>query len=304
MENEDLIKKWLKGDLTDDEKQAFEERKDFELNTKIIDEAKRFKASQFSMVDDFEAFKSKYQAEGKKVKSINWMRPLLKVAAILVVAFGLYFYFSESEQTLFKTMAAEKIDFELPDGSKVILNALSTLQLNEDNWEENRTVSLDGEAFFKVKKGSTFSVKTKGGEVSVLGTQFNVKQRNKLFEVVCFEGLVKVASDSTVKILHSGETFKMENARIIENKTDQKEPQWLHAVSRFSETPFINVIEELERQYDVKVTPKNIDSARKFSGGFVHNNLEEALVAITKPMGLKYKISASNEVVIYAENDQ
>lgn len=305
MKNDDLLKKWLNGELTDAEKQAFEKRDDFVLNSKIINKAKRFKASHFSTVDDFEEFRSKYEAEKKMVKSMKWMRPLLKVAAILVVAFGLYFYFSESELTLFKTVSAEKIDFELPDGSKVVLNALSQLQFNEGSWEQDRTVSLVGEAFFKVEKGNVFTVKTKEGKVRVLGTQFNVKQRDSLFEVACFEGSVKVSSNSIEKILYSGETFRMENDTTIKvDKSGQKEPEWLRAISLFNESPFMHVIEELERQYNVKVTLEDIYTARKFSGGFGHNNLKEALVAITKPMGLEYKIISTNEVVFYAGNGQ
>ena len=47
----------------------------------------------------------------------------------------------------------------------------------ENKWKNERSVNLDGEGFFKVAKGSKFDVETSAGTVSVVGTQFNVKNR-------------------------------------------------------------------------------------------------------------------------------
>ena len=84
----------------------------------------------------------------------------------------------------------------------------TTLKYASNKWDKKRRVRLEGEAFFKVAKGSTFTVDTKTGSVKVLGTQFNVKNRIGFFEVVCYEGLVGVTvsdyNDETArKILNS-----------------------------------------------------------------------------------------------------
>jgi Fe2+-dicitrate sensor, membrane component len=65
----------------------------------------------------------------------------------------------------------------------VNLNSSSQLSYSKNKWDSKREVTLNGEAFFKVSKGSTFDVITLNGKVSVLGTQFNVKQRENYFEV-------------------------------------------------------------------------------------------------------------------------
>ena len=56
---------------------------------------------------------------------------------------------------------SQKQEISLPDNSQVSLNALSSVTYNESSWDENRELTLNGEAFFKVEKGSTFEVKTK-----------------------------------------------------------------------------------------------------------------------------------------------
>lgn len=299
MEKEYLIKKWLNNELTDAEKEAFEQLDDFELNTSIVDVAKHFKASNFSNTKDFKTFKQEYEAHKKPVRSLNWFKPLMKIAAALVIGFGIYFYTFNNNITTFETLANQKTSIELPDHSKVQLNALSQIIFNKNGWKDKRQVKLDGEAYFVVEKGSRFDVLTNEGLVSVVGTEFNVKQRHDYFEVKCFEGIVKVASNKFERTLHAGDTFQILNGIFIEDKTKIIEPHWINQMSSFNEIPFLNVIEEFERQYDVKVTLKNVDFTRTFTGGFNHDNIEEALISITKPMGLTFKVNSSNDVVIH-----
>ncbi len=102
---------------------------------------------------------------------------------------------------------AEKTAVELPDLSQVKLNAQSRLTFNKKSWNKKREVVLDGEAYFKVAKGSKFSVITKDGTVTVLGTQFNVKHRDNYFEVVCFEGSVGVEYKESSVTLKPGYSF-------------------------------------------------------------------------------------------------
>ena len=62
------------------------------------------------------------------------------------------------------------------------------------------------------------------------------------------------------------------------------------------------VLAELERQYNIEITYKNININRLFTGGFEHDNLGNALIAITKPMNLTYELSSSNLVILHGEN--
>jgi ferric-dicitrate binding protein FerR (iron transport regulator) len=299
MDKEYLIKKWLNNELTDAEKLAFEKLDDYKLNTQILDAAKQFRASNFSNIQDFETFKQEYQSKKKPVRKLYWQNTFIKIAAVLIIGVGIYYYAFKNTLTTFETLANQKTNIELPDHSKVKLNALSKIEFNKNDWQKKRQVRLNGEAYFKVEKGNKFDVITTDGIVTVLGTEFNVKQRHNYFEVNCFEGIVSVNSNKIIRTLHAGDIFQILNGIFINDKTTIVEPQWLHNISSFNEVPLLVVFEEFERQYDVKVTLKNVNSTRKFTGGFKHNNFKEALISITKPMGLTYEISSSNDVVIH-----
>ena len=114
----------------------------------------------------------------------NWAKQLIKIAAILAISFSVYYYTTTLDTTI-TTLAAQKTTIDLPDASHVSLNALSSLTFNKKDWDDERDITLNGEAYFKVAKGERFTVNTSSGIVTVLGTQFNIKQRDNLFEVVC-----------------------------------------------------------------------------------------------------------------------
>ena len=149
---------------------------------------------------------------------------------------------------------------------------------------------MEGEAFFDVAKGAKFDVVTTKGTVSVLGTEFNVKQRGNFFEVACFEGTVRVVTDDYTEILQAGDNFKLFDGEMATGKNTYEEPQWTKNRSYFQRVPVSEVFAELERQYDVTVTFEDIDSNQLFTGVFLHNDLETALMSVSEPLDLQYQI--------------
>ncbi|MGB6269799.1 MAG: FecR family protein, partial [Olleya sp.] len=215
--------------------------------------------------------------------------PLLKVAAVLAICLCGYYY-TTTLDTSFDTKLAEKISIELPDNSTVNINALSKITFNNNNWDTNRTIKLDGEAFFNVKEGGDFSVVTDAGTVNVIGTQFNIKQRQDYFEVVCYEGEVQINYNSGKTNLKAGDSFLIINGKKVERlATNKTQPEWLNNVSSFISVPLSEVLAEFERQFDVKFDIGNIKTDKLFSGKFTHNNIETALKSITQPLQLQYK---------------
>lgn len=299
MEREDLIKKWLNDKLTPAEKQMFERGEDFALHHAIVDNAKHFKASNFSKPESFQDLQSTYQSQKSNKKQLNWLRPLLRIASVLVIILGIYFTFFNTNLTVVEALVNQQVDFELPDHSQLTLNAGSKIEFNKTEWKDNRHLNLEGEAYFKVAKGETFDVVTSQGVVSVVGTKFNVKQRDTYFEVQCFEGIVKVTTKNSSKTLLAGDMYRLLNNQSSLDKTAILSPEWMHNKSTFKAIPFKEVIAELERQYDIKIKLSNVNSERLFTGGFIHDNIETALFSITQPMSLSYKTNTSNEVIIY-----
>jgi ferric-dicitrate binding protein FerR (iron transport regulator) len=295
MEKDYLIEKWLTNSLTEDELKAFELLEDHDLYIDIIENAKYFKASHFSEAAPFEKLE-KQLATKTPIKKLNWIRPLMRIAAIFVVGVALYFVFFFNNLTQIQTLASEKTTIELPDASTVTLNALTEINFSENRWNRKREVELSGEAFFTVAKGAIFDVITSEGIVTVVGTQFNVKQRGAYFEVKCYQGIVRVSAGNITNELQAGETFQLNESVLTLGKTTYLNPQWTKDVSDFTSVPMREVIAELERQYNIKVTYDSAIEERLFTGGFVHGNLDNALKSITEPQGLTYTIESSTHV--------
>ena len=287
MNREELIKKWLDHDLNPEEQEAFETLEDYTYLMKLSSTISGFEAPAFNTENELATLKSNLP---KKTKG-SVLKPLLRIAAILLIGFSVYYY-TTTLDTHFNTDIAQRVHIDLPDSSTAALNALSELTFNKKSWKSNREVYLNGEAFFKVAKGSRFDVKTDQGIVRVLGTEFNVKQRHNYFEVTCFEGIVAVLHNNKEIKLLSGQRFALIDGKTIVNEKETTlEPSWLVNESSFTSRPLKFVLNELERQYDITIDRSTIDDTVVFSGSFTHNNLDLALKSITLPLGLRYSIT-------------
>ncbi|MEH6537239.1 MAG: FecR family protein [Psychroserpens sp.] len=300
MDKDYLNKKWLSGDLTEQEQKAFEQIEDNELLKQIVNKAPDFSVSNFSEAQDYEALKTRMQSENRFNKKRNWVTPMLRIASVFVVGLGIYFLFFFNNSITIESTIGEKKMVQLPDHSEVTLNAVSEIEYNEKTWEDKRELTLDGEAFFKVAKGSTFDVVTSIGKVSVVGTQFNVKNRQDLFEVDCFEGQVKVSYGQMITSLLPGHVYRIANGKVTSDiNSDRKKPFWIDNMSYFKKAPYHEVIEELERQFGITITIDPNDENLLFTGGFTHTNLKEALESITVPLKLVYVMETRTKVSLH-----
>ncbi len=294
--NNDLLKKWLSDEMTDEERSTFEAHEDASFYKSIIEDATQFKAANFSKMPDFEDFKKQLKEDTTPVKKLNWYKPLMRIASVALVLVGVYFMFTNNQLVEVQTAVVEKTTIALPDASKVVLNALSEVKYNEEEWQNKREIELEGEAFFDVAKGAKFDVVTASGTVSVLGTEFNIKQRGHIFEVTCYEGTVRVKTDRDTKILKVGDKYRSEAGEIVTGKHSSEMPEWINNLSTFDHTPLAEVFEELERQYGVKITTESVNTEQLFTGAFTHGNLANALNAVSEPLGINYEIINSNNV--------
>ncbi|WP_431107980.1 FecR family protein [Winogradskyella poriferorum] len=295
MDKEQLIKKWLNNNLSNTELEAFNTLKDADLYKEIIEEAQRFSGNTNAKVEAFDVVDKKLVSH--KSNTINWVRVVTSLAAILVVGFALFTWLNKDQINTFNTYLAQNEIISLPDNSTVNLNELSELKYNSSKWDDNRSIDLKGEAFFDVEKGKRFDVNTEFGKISVLGTEFNVLSRDSIFKVACYEGLVQVTyNDNKVK-LPAGNEFILLSGQGTTSNIAISEPYWLKNMSVFENASFKDVVEELEKQYNVKVDyPLNLNV--KFTGAFEHNNLKNALKSISNPLHLTYTIQNTNEVII------
>lgn len=291
------LAKWLNNEITEEELKEFLSEEEIRAYKKIAAETQLLKTPDFKQK---EILKTVLESKKPKVRKLSFYKHFYKVAALIAVIFATY-WFTSNQTESYRTQLAEKITFELPDNSVVELNADSKVTFQPKKWNKNRDLNLNGEAYFKVEKGSKFSVNTSNGIVSVLGTQFNVTSRKNFFEVVCFEGLVSVSYNSKEVKLPKGTSIKiLDNKEVFVSKVKSEKPSWIENTSTFKSMPYSYVIDEFERQYNVKITYPSAIKNNLFTGNFEHNKLELALKAISIPMNLTYTIN-NNKVLLALE---
>lgn len=232
----------------------------------------------------------------------NW---IFKIAALFIIILGLYFSFNFLSNTNFTAENGSETALILPDESEVILNSGSNLSYKKWNWENNRLIELEGEAFFKVAKGKKFEVNTTAGKVTVLGTQFNVKQRNNRFEVTCYEGKVKVTHQNKIVILTKGMKTIFENDKNLDvPNTYINQPEWINDEIVFYKENLNNIISEIERKYNVSIELSSNNNQQVFSGNIPSNDLDVALEILTKTYHLKIAKKTTNKITLTEINVQ
>ncbi|MBQ0788734.1 MAG: FecR family protein [Oceanihabitans sp.] len=292
MKQEKDILKWFNQELSKQEIADLSASENLETLHKIDHYASQLEAPKMDAQKALESFKNrKLSKNAPKVRTLN-LTVFYRIAAVFAILLtSSYFLFFNNTQS-FETTIAQMETVQLPDNSEVILNAASTLSYHKKSWKDNRSLELEGEAFFKVAKGKRFTVHTDAGIVQVLGTQFNVKERENYFEVTCYEGLVSVTHNKETVKLPKGKSFRILNNHIELQDITATNPSWLQQESSFTNIPLSQVIEELERQYNLQIDATKVDINQLFTGTFTHSNKEIALQSVTIPLKLSYSITS------------
>ena len=293
--------KWLNNELTEEELAKFRESKEYASYLKLREATDNLAAPDFDMAKAWEDLnKKKTGTKGKAIKLHPYKKYLGIAAAIALLFVASFLYYGGLNEEI-STQYAERAEIVLPDASEVLLNADSHLSYNKKNWAKKRDIALAGEAFFKVAKGKRFTVTTENGTVTVLGTQFNVENRKGYFEVACYEGLVSVVYNKKEMKLPAGNSLVVINGELQALAIPNiKEPSWIRNESSFKSIPLKFVLDEFQRQFNIKVSTENIDTDQLFTGSFSNTDKELALQSISTPSLMKY-ILEGNKVLFYAE---
>ncbi len=299
--NDTFLAEWLAGEISDEQLKTLVSSEDYLAFLKIRKGIETIGALEAPVDESFERLKSRMNQKRGVVRSLQPLRWAAGIAASIIVLFGVFTFLDDNLVT-FNTNYGEQQTIALLDGSQVILNAKSTLSYNEDDWSSNRSLELNGEAYFKVEKGSTFTVNTENGSVTVLGTQFDVNTFSDYFEVTCYEGKVRVESLNETYVLVPGQTVR----RINGDPADQWEsnviaPSWIAGESSFKSVPIEYVISTLESQYDVTIHAENIDDSIIYTGSFTHEDLDVALQTVFRSLNLNYIEKEKGNIYLSAQ---
>lgn len=228
-----------------------------------------------------------------KVSIVPLWKKTLRVAAVLIpfafVAFSLTYYYVGKKE--YYAQAGSQLIVILPDSSNVLLNADTRIEYNAATWNYKRKVELSGEALFTVKKGKEFSVVSGESTTQVLGTVFNVYSRGNEVRVVCLEGKVQVQNNITRQsvILNPGlkTVAKEQQLAVPVEENSEAMGSWTNGEFFYSNEPLQNVVDELSRQFNIKIKTINL-KGRNYTGYFNKNNLNEALDLVCLPMKLSW----------------
>ncbi len=190
------------------------------------------------------------------------------------------------------TKYGERKTIKLNDGSSIILNAHSNLVYTVDPGDSNAIeVFLDGEAHFSVEKrenpGDTpFKVRTSGGYVKVMGTEFVVSTRNQDTQVVLEEGSVALtpmnSDNRETTIMRPGELAEFNaDSKSIKTRLVNTEvySSWTTYQLVFDKTPLAEVMDRLENTFGIKVVVRQPDLYERTISGAIDNSSLEVITS-------------------------
>ena len=295
MEENYLLAKWLNNEMTAAELAIFMASEEYAQYEKI----KKYSAQL--IVEDFDeqkvletVLKQKKKTPKVVLWNSNWYA---KIAAVLVIALGVIFAINNFSTERQYANNGEKRTFLLPDNSEVVLNSGSEIKYKTRNWVTNRKLKLNGEAYFRVAKGKKFEITTELGKVFVLGTQFNVKSRKNRFEVICFEGRVKVNYNDKQIILTHGQAVTFENSKQTNTTVELDQPEWINNKISFEKENLDTVLDEIQRQYNITIKVKSNHSDVLFTGKIPTDNLDTTLQIIATTYNLSYRRTEPTKII-------
>ena len=259
---------------------------------------------------------NEWMNEGRSNLKIRRIRLWASVAAgiLLLVTAGLSIRlvnikteqeFLASRQMRIDAGNEGKSKIVLPDGTKVILNAKSTIEYPANFGVKNRNVRLSGQGYFDVTKDPTreFIVSAQGMDVIVHGTKFNVYAypENALKEVSLIEGCISLRyGDSEIKLSPNEKAcIRTDSGRLNLFKTDNSiETGWLDERITVINKPLYQVIDILQRHFGVTIEcSSEINLADRYTGSFNERRAEDILDILKMHYGFSYE-SRGNHIII------
>lgn len=225
-------------------------------------------------------------------------------AAVLILAVsGTMLWQNLGSAEMVQTAFGEIREQQLPDGSKVMLNANSEITYSE-GWHKGaeREVWLKGEAFFHVQKTpakSRFVVHGDQFDVIVTGTQFNVVNRQDKTNVMLTEGSVIIKTKDGKEIaMHPGDFVEINNLQ-PEKKAACEENvlAWRDRKLFFENTPLKDAARKIEDHYGVTIIIDGDSIGNKHITGILPNDNLDVLLQALEAMELRIDRKEKNIVI-------
>ena len=252
----------------------------------------------------------------KKLSLHKFFYGAAAVALLCLISFASYRTGTEQVKKQFAEMVVEaplgsKTRLYLPDGTLVWLNAGSKMSYAQDFGINERALNLTGEAYFEVTKNKhiPFKVHTDELDVKVLGTKFNFRNyQDDLEAKVCLlEGKVALSTQQKETILHPDQQALLDKKTgklLISNTKAAYSAEWTNDRLYFDEALLPDIVKELERSYNIKITIADaaLNSVR-FYGNFRRReqSIREIMDVLSSTDKMTYTIEGKNIVITLPE---
>ena len=317
--NEDILIRYINGMLTEEEAAEVKNWRAASLeNEKLLEQvyftaqvASRLKVMRTVNPDEaLSRFKSRIHKKEKRLALRQVLGVIQRAAAVLFIPVFLLsaYLFIQQGQGNVRTLAVRTNPgvvsaFDLPDGSKVWLNANSELRYLSDFNADTRMVELTGQGYFEVTKNAhkPFIVKAdKDYSVEVLGTSFNVSayKDESMIETTLVEGSVKLnvvsGGKRMTQMLKPNEKAEYQKGagkiKVFDVNTEY-DTAWKNGEIIFRNHPMDKVLKTLERHYQVVFEVKDNEILKSIiTARFKDEQLPQVLEYLKLASGIQYAI--------------
>lgn len=238
-----------------------------------------------------------------KHSSKRYIRWVANIAAILfpiVVVMGIYLY-NKPQEIDYLTLSAnlgEKASIDLPDGSKVSINSGSEIIYSTAYNKKERTLKLQGEAYFEVESdlSKPFIVECGDVKVKVLGTKFgiNAYNDNNIVSVVLNSGKVEFITPKESVVMQPNERISYDKS--TQNTTTElvnaeDYTEWRQNRLRFENETLQNIVKVISRMHNTDIIFEDSKLAnQKFTGTIDNTSVESALRALSLTAPIHYVV--------------
>jgi len=229
--------------------------------------------------------------DNQKAWRKSWVKPLLWSLLIAILGIAAYFYFT-FPLTLIENKGQEEYLYAFSEGSESVITPGSSIAYDKEDFDNNRVVELSGEALFNVEKGDSFKVKTNAGQITVLGTSFDVWQiSDHTLRVECYEGRVSVSDNGRQEvILDAGESVYLRDQSFsAKEKIKHLTPDWKRERKQYVGITVKDLIADVSRFYDYRLILEDIDMSDLFTGVIPINDIDKTSEYLATTLGWRYE---------------
>jgi ferric-dicitrate binding protein FerR (iron transport regulator) len=193
----------------------------------------------------------------------------------------------------------------LPDGSKVWLNAASSLRFPTQFTAATRSVDLTGEAYFEIAKNAAqpFHVKVGGMDVTVLGTSFNIMAYTDedAIKTTLLDGAVKVIKDKEERLLKPGQQSQLQagsSLKVINDADIELAVAWKNGFTSFRSADIKTIMRQVMRWYNIDVEYEGEIPQRVFTGDIPRDARLSELLQLLEVSKIHFKMNNERLVVM------